>query len=71
LSGVSFDKPQIQKSTDMKKIITSTMALTLFVALTGSAQAINVIANIPDAGTTSALMGIALAGLAIVRRFVR
>ncbi len=47
------------------------MALTLFVALTGSAHAINNIVSVPDAGTTSALMGIALAGLAIVRRFVR
>jgi hypothetical protein len=54
----------------MKKIITSIMALTLFVALTGSAHAINIV-SVPDAGTTSALMGIALAGLAIVRRFVR
>jgi len=46
------------------------MAVTVFAALTGSAQAIT-IAPVPDAGTTSALMGIALAGLAIVRRFVR
>ena len=46
------------------------MALTLFVALTGVAQA-SLTNNVPDAGTTSALMGVALAGLAIVRRFVR
>ena len=55
----------------MKKIITSIMALALFVALTGAAQATPVTNNIPDAGTTSALMGMALAGLAVVRRFVR
>jgi hypothetical protein len=55
----------------MKKIITSIMALTLFVALTGVAQANLVTNNVPDAGTTSALMGMALAGLAVVRRFVR
>ena len=70
MSGVSFAKPQVQKSTYMKKIITSIMALTLFVALTGVAQA-SLTNNVPDAGTTSALMGVALAGLAIVRRFVR
>jgi hypothetical protein len=54
----------------MKKIITSIMAVTVFAAVTGSVQAVS-IAPIPDAGTTSALMGIAIAGLAIVRRFVR
>jgi len=55
----------------MKKIITLSIVLALFVALTGSAQAIQVISSAPDAGTTSALMGIAVAGLAIVRRFIR
>ncbi len=48
------------------------MLATIFVALIGTAQAgIATVNNVPDAGTTSALMGIALAGLAIVRRFVR
>ena len=55
----------------MKKITTSIIALAMFVALTGVAQANPVTNNVPDAGTTSSLMGIALAGLAIVRRFIR
>jgi hypothetical protein len=56
----------------MKKIITLIMAVTVFAALTGVVQAGHVITNqAPDAGTTSALMGIALAGLAVVRRFIR
>ena len=55
----------------MKKIITSVIALAMFVALTGVAHADGVVTPVPDAGTTSALMGVALAGLAIVRRFIR
>jgi len=47
------------------------MVVTVFAALTGVAQTTPVTNNVPDAGTTSALMGIALAGLAVVRRFVR
>ena len=47
------------------------MLVSIFVALTGVAQASLVANNVPDAGTTSALMGFALAGLAVVRRFVR
>jgi hypothetical protein len=54
----------------MKKIITSILAVAIFVALTGVAQATQV-GNVPDAGTTSTLLGIAVGGLAIVRRFVR
>jgi VPDSG-CTERM motif len=54
----------------MKKIITSITAIAIFVTMTGVAQATQV-GNVPDAGTTSALLGIAVAGLAIVRRFVR
>jgi hypothetical protein len=59
----------------MKKLVTSIMFVTMFAALTGTVQAgvtgpIKVDC-VPDAGTTSALMGIALTGLAIVRRFIR
>jgi hypothetical protein len=54
----------------MKKIITSAMILALFGALTGVAQA-GISINVPDAGSTSALMGIAFAGLAVIRRFIR
>jgi hypothetical protein len=55
---------------NMKKIITSIIAVAIFVALTGVAQATQV-GNVPDAGATSALLGIAVAGLAVVRRFIR
>jgi len=55
----------------MKKIIISIIAVTIFVSLTGAVQAGQVTGRVPDAGTTSSLMGIALAGLAIVRRFIR
>jgi len=55
----------------MKKIITSTIAIAIFVSLTGVAQAGQVTHPVPDAGTTSSLLGIALAGLAVVKRFIR
>jgi len=45
------------------------MALVVFASLTGVAYASPVAT--PDAGSTSALMGMALVGLAAVRRFVR
>ena len=47
------------------------MFVSTFAALAGVAQASIGNVNVPDAGTTSALMGFALAGLAVVRRFVR
>jgi hypothetical protein len=50
----------------MKSII----ALTLFVALTGVANATS-FATVPDAGSTSVLMGLALAGIAVAKRFIR
>jgi hypothetical protein len=56
---------------NMKKLTASVIAIVAFVALTGVAQAGEVTRPVPDASTTSALMGIALAGLAVVRRFVR
>jgi hypothetical protein len=57
----------------MKNITASVIAITVFVAMTGMAQAATVttVDRVPDAGTTSVLMGIALAGLAVVGRFVR
>lgn len=51
----------------MKSII----ALTLFVALTGVANATSVSVTVPDAGSTSVLMGLALAGIAVAKRFIR
>ena len=50
----------------MKTIV----ALTLFVALTGVANAVTSVA-VPDAGSTSVLMGLALAGIAVAKRFIR
>jgi hypothetical protein len=59
----------------MKKLATSVIIILAFVALTGVAQAGQVTTNpvnpVPDAGATSALMGIAIAGLAAARRFLR
>jgi len=49
----------------MKTIV----ALTLFVALTGVANAS--VSAVPDAGSTSVLMGLALAGIAVAKRFIR
>jgi Zn-dependent alcohol dehydrogenase len=53
----------------MKKLITLVIAIVAFSAMAGLAQAAQFVT--PDAGSTSALMGIALVGLAAVRRFVR
>jgi hypothetical protein len=56
----------------MKNLTTSAIIILAFVALTGVAQAGQVTTNpVPDAGTTSALMGIAFASLAAARRFLR
>lgn len=54
----------------MKTILNSLIALTLFVAVTGVAQASPAV-SVPDAGSTSALFAIALGGLTFVRRFAR
>jgi VPDSG-CTERM motif len=54
----------------MKKLITVVIAIVAFSAMAGVAQAAQFV-HTPDAGSTSALMGIALVGLAAVRRFVR
>jgi VPDSG-CTERM motif len=59
----------------MKKSVVFTVlaTMTTYAAFTGTVQAgeIGQIFNCPDVGTTSGLLGIALAGLAIVKRFVR
>jgi hypothetical protein len=56
----------------MKKLPVSMIAIVAFVALTGVAQAGDVTTRpVPDAGSTSALLGVALAGLAAIRRFIR
>jgi hypothetical protein len=51
----------------MKLII----AFSLFVVLTGVAQATQVTHNVPDAGSTSVLTGMALGGIAFVKRLIR
>jgi hypothetical protein len=57
----------------MKKLISSVIGVFAFIVLAGVAHAGTVTTSnhVPDAGTTSALMGIALAGLAVVRQFIR
>jgi hypothetical protein len=58
----------------MKKITASVITIVAFFVLAGVAQAHNdvVITHpVPDAGMTSSLIGIAVAGLAFVKRFVR
>jgi hypothetical protein len=57
----------------MKKLISPVIGVFAFIVLAGVAHAGTVTTSnhVPDAGTTSALMGIALAGLAVVRRFIR
>jgi hypothetical protein len=56
----------------MKKLITLVIVTVAFIAMAGVAQAgVLGIQVVPDVGSTSALMGIALVGLAAVRRFVR
>ena len=51
-------------------IMKSIIALTLFVALTGVANASVSVSAVPDAGSTSVLMGLALAGIAVAKRFI-
>ena len=55
----------------MKKMITLAMALVIFSSLVGVARATSEVQTVPDASSTSALMGMALVGLAAFRRFVR
>jgi hypothetical protein len=62
----------------MKKLVTLSILFATLTSIVQAGQFDQIINNclietnnVPDAGTTSALMGIALAGLAVVRRFVR
>jgi VPDSG-CTERM motif len=59
--------------TTMKMTTKLVILITAFIALGGVAQAnvMMAIATVPDAGTTSVLMGVALAGLAVARRYIR
>jgi VPDSG-CTERM motif len=57
----------IFKEKPMKLIV----AFSLFVVLTGVAQATQVTHIVPDASSTSFLAGIALGGIALVKRLIR
>jgi VPDSG-CTERM motif len=70
-SGINMAQPAFsfrRNLFNMKSII----VITLLVALTGVANATQVSTNnVPDAGSASVLMGLALAGIAAVKRFIR
>jgi len=53
----------------MKRLITTLFVATLFAGISGVAQAS--VVSLPDAGSTSSLIVMALGGLAILRRYVR
>ncbi len=53
----------------MKTILNLLTGLTLVSLMTATASAQRI--DVPDAGTTSALMMLALGGLTVLRRFVR
>jgi len=53
----------------MKQTLTLLIALTVVALMSGVAQASPT--SVPDAGTTSSLMILALGGLTVLRRFVR
>jgi hypothetical protein len=55
----------------MKKITTFLIALTVFISLTGIAQAGSPVQPVPDVGATSSLLGFAVVGLVTLRRFLR
>jgi hypothetical protein len=57
------------KNLVLKRVLDSAILITLLAALTQTASAKG--KPLPDAGSTAALMGIACAGLAIIRRFRR
>ena len=54
----------------MKKLITVSMYLVIGALVSGVASATTP-AAVPDAASTSALLGMSLAGLAVVRGFIR
>lgn len=57
----------------MKKILTVSLLVAVVTMMSGVAQAavIPPTNNVPDAGSTSALVALALSGLTILRRYVR
>lgn len=54
-----------------KRIIDSLIVLTLLALMTPAAMANGGLVKVPDVGSTSALMCMALAGLATLRRYMR
>ena len=58
------------KTSMNKRILDLLMVLTLLGAFTQAASA-SVTLPVPDAGSTSAMLGLAFVGLASVRRFIR
>ena len=54
----------------MKRVLGAAVLMTLLIAVTQTASA-HVPTQVPDMGSTSTLMGIACAGLAVIRRFKR
>lgn len=55
----------------MKKLITVSMYLVIGALVSGVASATTGAQAVPDAASTSALLSMTLAGLAVVRRYVR
>jgi len=55
----------------MKNILNLLILLTLGALMSGVALAAPPVGSVPDAGTTSSLLAIALGGLTLLRRFVR
>lgn len=53
----------------IKRVLDAAILLTLLVTLTQTASALPT--PLPDAGSTAALMGVACAGLVLIRRFRR
>lgn len=55
----------------MKKLLNISMVMTIAVFSVGVAHAQGTAPSVPDAGSTSALVAIGLAGLATIRRMIR
>ncbi len=74
--GISFAKftASVQsnpKTTNMKKLITVSLYLIIGALAAGVASATTSPNAVPDAASTSALLSMTVAGLAVVRRYVR
>jgi hypothetical protein len=59
------------KNLIMKRVLNAAILVTLLVALTQTATAKPKPLTTPDAGSTACLMGVACAGLAMIRRIRR